>query len=506
MRLNKDNQTNIANSDTVQTPSTVEVQEKTAVVEQIEATDDFAQHSEEYFFGNSAVDELQKNVYSKSIKAVEDIVKIEALATENNISLNTKSAGIESIKSKMKELQGFTFNVGFAGEQSCGKSTIINSLIGFPLMPTCKTATTATVVRMAYSKHWTVIAIDDDESKVVFEYRCEMPTDIGGQKKFLADFNLLKQYCINASKILILENLNYFTDKDVFGQVINPSDLDLNPSNPYHVMFLMLVLFSVYVGQDDSHPTKEKAELMKSRQKLLGNFGIRSNVVNFSVTVKGDFEILKSGMVITDLPGLGSLAEGAVKNGKNVKSHDDITKEAIQSTDAMVFAITPMLQSTGFLAVQELVSTAKVKETTRQSDFIIPLVNQSDRINGELDRDKVYSLFVDGLERVGATKTKDSIFGYSAIYGEHRFKNIPFDRYLFLSNNKDNYQALLSALSMTMPEDAAKATAFSSMKNSSNKSLKAPALLNSKTISNPIILKRVKSASRKNWFPRWKTP
>ena len=421
--------------------------------------------NEDFFCGNTEVDKLQKAVYSKSIEAVESLARIEAEAKKNGIQLNTKSAGIENAKSKIKELQTFSFNVGFAGEQSCGKSTIINSLIGYPLMPTCKTATTATVVRMAYSKHYSVTVFDDDTNLPIFEYNCEMPNNEPARSRFIEDFNILKKYCVDANRILLLENPQYYTDQDYFNKHITPSDLEMIPSDPKIVMFLFLVLFSVYVGQDDAKPTEEKANLMKERQNIIGRFGIKSNVVNFSVMVKGDFELLKSGMMITDLPGLGSMAEGDVVNGHSVKSHDDITKEAIASTDAMVFAITPFIHTIGFEAVKELMSTARVKESTRQNDFIIPLVNYSDKIKGDVDRETTYNRFIDGLTKVGANKDFDSIFGYSAIFGEYRFDDISFERTLFFRENQANFNSVKEALLLSMPEEQAKASAMASIKN-----------------------------------------
>ena len=475
MKYNKEKRNFNSSDSNTEAPVKASVPDNNLSVEaQDEKTEDTSlnndNNEEDYLCGDSDVDMLQKSVYSKSINAVEELASIERQAKNYNINLGTsqgnedKKDPFEYVNNKIKELQTFSFNVGFAGEQSCGKSTIINSLIGFPLMPTCKKVTTATIVRMMYSKHYSVTVFDDDENKAIFEYNCEIPTDSSGKSKFLENFEMLKQYCIKASRILVLENLRYFTDKDIFDEMIDPSELDMTPTDPMQVMFLILVLFSVYVGQDESNPSKEKSDLMQDRKRIFGKLGINTKVVNFSVTVKGDFKLLKSGMIITDLPGLGSLAEGVVINGRNIKSHDDITKEAIASTDAMVFAITPKLQRSGYLAVQELMSTARVKESIRQNDFIIPVVNYSDLIQGELDRETIYNGFIEGLGKVGANKTKDSIFGYSAIYGEYRFDNVPFERTLFYQMNQATYRSLISALILTMPEEQANETAIASLK------------------------------------------
>src|SRR5699024_6156945 len=107
--------------------------------------------------------------------------------------------------------------------------------------------------------------------------------------------------------------------------------------NSKHIAVLALVLFAAYIGQNDLNLTAEKEKIIEKRKETMRLFGIPKETINYSIIVQWDCELLKKGLVITDLPGLGAYAGEKNVDGKTLKSHDDITREAIQEVDAMVF-------------------------------------------------------------------------------------------------------------------------------------------------------------------------
>lgn len=324
----------------------------------------------------------------------------------------------------LDELGHFYYNIGFAGEQSCGKSTVVNSLLQYPLMPTCNLTTTCTVVRLAYSSKIRVIATDDDTGKRVFDLDC---SDISESK-----FNILKEYVCLAMPTLVIDNINYFTDKNIYdpNTRLTIDDLDMHRENPREVALLLLILLSVYIGQNDLEMTSEKKKCIEKRNEIMRYFGIPAGTVNYSVLVQWDCELLRSGLVITDLPGLGASAETKEVEGKILKSHDDITKEAIQESDAMVFLEDDTVKNVGTAALREMLSSSRLKEVVNKGERIIPVLNKADRLNGAqliTSRQK----FADLLLGANVRKEPSDIVPYSAIYGEYVYDNISINRSLF---------------------------------------------------------------------------
>lgn len=394
--------------------------------------------------GDSAVDKLQATVYQAGMRLVpilqsaenslEKTSEKEATASESE----EKMGPMGMVNTALKELGHFAYNVGFAGEQSCGKSTVVNSLLQYPLMPTCKGLTTASVVQIVYSEHFRVRAIDDDTEKTVLDYDCEMPKNPAAQKKFRERFDALLDYAISTMGTLIIENFQYFTDAKVGDKRITVKDVELSPDDPKHVMLLLFILLGVYVGQNDPEWNEEKRQLMEKRRGIFAYLGIPKDTVNLSIKSQGQFEMLKSGLVITDLPGLGSNAgDRENADGRKIKGHDEITEEAIQNTDAMVFLTTPENRKAGYKVLPAMLSSAKLKETVYKGDRIIPILNKADDCEGEQDRKTALQAFCTALAAANVEKKPEDIRLYSGILGEYKFEGIPFERTLFFRRQYD---------------------------------------------------------------------
>lgn len=377
--------------------------------------------------GEAPIDDLQAAVF-QSGKRVISILREKEMA-DNDIVF-------EKAEKAIQELSRFSYDIGFAGEQSCGKSTVINSLLEYPLMPTCQLTTTASVVRIAYSEHFRVRAFDDDTRKAVLDFDCEMPQKEGARKKFREQFDRLLDYGISAMKILVIENFQYYSKVDVKNCKVTAADIEMTPEDPKHVMLLLFVLLAVYVGQNDASWGDQTASLMKKRKALFQYFGIPKETVNLSVFGQVNFEVLKSGLIITDLPGLGSNAGNQEREGKKVRGHDDITKQAIGDTETMVFLTTPENRREGYEVLPEMLSNAKLKETVFKGDRIVPVMNKADG-SGKMEREAAIQNFLKALTASGVNKNADDIILYSGIFGEYNYKDIPFERTLYCTRNYD---------------------------------------------------------------------
>ncbi len=360
------------------------------------------------------MDELQAAVVNAGTKIVKSM-------EENNL---VAQGGVIKIKQAINELDHYTYNIGFAGEQSGGKSTVINSLIQYPLMPTCNLTTTSNCVKLVYGKKIRVTIIDDDTKKCVCDLDCEK---ISNEK-----FCSLKEYACTAMPVLVIENMNYFTEQSIFvgGTSLQSSDLDMDVHNSKHIAVLALVLFAAYIGQNDLNLTAEKEKIIEKRKETMRLFGIPKETINYSIIVQWDCELLKKGLVITDLPGLGAYAGEKNVDGKTLKSHDDITREAIQEVDAMVFIEDCTVKDVGVRALREMLSSTKLKEVVNKGNRVIPILNKVDLLE-ETQIETSQKKFVELLLGAGVHKSDSEIISYSAIFGEYMFENIPFKRTLF---------------------------------------------------------------------------
>lgn len=324
----------------------------------------------------------------------------------------------DEVEKKVKALQDFHYTIGFAGGQSSGKSTVVNAVLQYPLMPTCKAATTCTPVELFYSERIRITVADADTGKQLMDYPCDKAT--------ASDFAKLKEYACAVSALpQVIENLQPFVDGFVgsFKDGIKPNQLDMQVNNPKHVAVLMMMLLTVYVKQNLEELTPNQKTLIKLREKTMTYFKIPSDIPNISVRIQWNSPILKSGLRILDLPGLGANAQDKkLGGGKVLKGHDTITKDAIASTDTMVVVQNPEMLASVLETVKQMVSNLKVKEAVVEN-CIVPVLNMIDTCVGEAGRENAILEFKTMLQNIGIKKESSDIFPLSAIYGEYAYED-----------------------------------------------------------------------------------
>lgn len=359
--------------------------------------------------GDDIASKLQADIVNNGYRAL-------SLLRSDNLIDKSQSKSAENTAKSLEELRNFYYNIGFAGGQSCGKSTMINAMIQYPLMPTCMQATTCTPVEMIYSENIRVMVRDVKLDKIIMDYDC--------MKTSPEDFNKLVKYTSALSSLGAIENLQYFTDVCVADAVdgIKASELDMTYSDPRHVVVLFMLLLTVYVNQNLEQLDENNVRLIALRDETLKYFGIGKKNVNLSITIQWNCPLLKAGLKIIDLPGLGSNAgDIELENGDVLMGHDTITKESIKITDTMVVLNDPKVTGEAMPAIEAMISNLALREAVNPGKSIIPVLNKIDMCRGELDRKRALTDFANMLVNAGIAKTPEDIKCCSSIYGEYDY-------------------------------------------------------------------------------------
>ena len=373
-------------------------------------------------------DIFQVQLYNSGIKLLSNLDAIES----------TKENAWESyddLREQLVQLRDFQFEIGFAGGMSSGKSTVINSLIEYPLMPTCKLTTTCVGTHIFYGEKPRITVVDDDTGREVLKVDC---TNISQ-----THFQKLKEYACVTTHFKVIENLQYFTSHNIFQDKdsLEPDMLQMNQNDPNQVIILMMILLTVYVDQNSREKSNKALAANKKRQEVLRLFNFPEDTFNYTIQLQWNGDFLKSGITITDLPGLGAYApDKDMGNGKMLKGHDSISTDAIKKTDAMVFLVDPQVDGSGVPALQVMISSAHLKEAVKQSDLVIPVLNKVDDCQGKSEVDQAVDKFVDILKNTGVDKRAEDIHLYSAWYGEYKFAGFSDDRTCFFFRNYEKFR------------------------------------------------------------------
>lgn len=357
-----------------------------------------------------AVDQFQAVVYNAGSKVL-SLLDADEL---------TKGLAIERRKKAddtLKQLGAFRYNIGFAGPQSCGKSSLINAIIRYPLMPTCNLATTCTPVELIYGKEIRIIVKDEDRNgEVVFDRKCRSISQ--------PDFDKLVDYACKVMPVAIIENLQFFCDSSILaGTKDIKRHMHMDRDDPRQVALLILILFTVYAHQNNKKLNARELELNDLRLKTLAYFGIRQSTINYRVVVQWDNSMLASGLMITDLPGLGSSAEDKVEDDVIIKGHDTITKEAVLRTDTMAFMSEPQVMAGAIPALETMISNASIRDAVSVEERIVPIMNKVDQLPGE-QKITAINMMLGMMQNAGANMNGRKVWETSSFCGEYAYEGL----------------------------------------------------------------------------------
>lgn len=368
--------------------------------------------------GKTAVDQFHAAVYNAGTKAL-------SMLDANELTKGLEIDRRKDVEETIRQLGAFRYNIGFAGPQSCGKSSLINAIIRYPLMPTCNLSTTCTPVELIYGKEIRIIVKDEDrKGKIVFDRKCGSISQ--------ADFDKLTDYSCKVMSIAIIENLQFFCDSSLFDQTKElKQHLHMDRSDPRQVALLLLILFTVYAHQNNKDSNKVELELNALRLKTLTYFGIPQSTVNCDVVVQWNNPLLASGLMITDLPGLGSVAKDKKEDNVIIKGHDTITKEAVLRTDTMAFLSEPLVMADALPALQTMVSNASIRDAVSVEERIVPIMNKADLLMGA-QKETAINSFRSMMRNAGANMDNRKVWETSSFCGEYAYEGLDVKRSFYV--------------------------------------------------------------------------
>ncbi len=363
-----------------------------------------------------AVDQFQACVYNAGAKAL-------SLLDGDELTKGLELERRESARKTLEQLSAFRYNIGFAGPQSCGKSSLINTMIRYPLMPTCTLATTCTPVELIYGKETRIVVKDEDRNgQIVFDRKCTSVTQ--------EDFQKLVNYASKVMPVAVIENLQFFCDSSILNEAVArdlKQHLKMDQNDPKQVAMLFLILFTVYAHQNNRDLNRAEMELNELRVGSLRYFGIPDSTINYCVVIQWDDPLLASGLMITDLPGLGSSAEDRTEDGVVIKGHDTITKEAILRTDTMAFISEPQVLADAVPALETMISNSNLRDAVSVEDRIVPIMNKVDTVMGQQRRTAI-DMMLGMMKNAGANMDNRKVWETSSFYGEYVYEGLNGER------------------------------------------------------------------------------
>lgn len=383
--------------------------------------------------------EKAENLRTAALNLYEDVRK-----KENDIEVLGKE-WMELARGRAEKLKNFRYNIGVVGVQSSGKTTLLNTLLGYPLMPSAAVVTTCSVTYIRYGEKLAVKA-EDAYGKI---YNMHL------EKMSRALFEDLKRYTCKCHKKYSLDHLIYFTDADMSpDEEGNPctlaaEELSLEYGNLMHRAVLVLVLLSLYVDQNQNPELLDDTikEIIGERKLLLEKIGIPRAVKEYKVILEWNNPVLKNGLEITDLPGLG--ADVAASSG--YKSHESITLEELNKTDSTLLILEPEMKKEHIDPLNPILTSYEMKKIKNLEERLIPVVNKIDLCgfkNAYMNKlNQVYKKYQLEIEKT---------YGIAALLAEQRLfeKNpeISLSRSAFARRNLEGVKELLEMTGASQEE------------------------------------------------------
>ena len=383
--------------------------------------------------------EKAENLRTAALNLYEDVRK-----KENDVEVLGKE-WMELARGRAEKLKNFRYNIGVVGVQSSGKTTLLNTLLGYPLMPSAAVVTTCSVTYIRYGEKLAVKA-EDAYGKI---YNMHL------EKMSRALFEDLKRYTCKCHKKYSLDHLIYFTDADMSPDgegnpcTLAAEELSLEYGNLMHRAVLVLVLLSLYVDQNQNPELLDDTikEIIGERKLLLEKIGIPRSVKEYKVILEWNNPVLKNGLEITDLPGLG--ADVAASSG--YKSHESITLEELNKTDSTLLILEPEMKKEHIDPLNPILTSYEMKKIKNLEERLIPVVNKIDLCgfkNAYMNKlNQVYKKYQLEIEKT---------YGIAALLAEQRLfeKNpeIPLSRSAFARRNLEGVKELLEMTGASQEE------------------------------------------------------
>ncbi|MBR5428361.1 MAG: dynamin family protein [Clostridia bacterium] len=219
------------------------------------------------------------------------------------------------------------------GAVSGGKSSFLNVICRYPILPAAKTTTSTCPVEIRYtdkeaderievcSLSSKDAALSADSIKTFRKQRFD--------NELFAELLLYARMLVDKHVLRVTDTLDFFKKEDKDGGTI------LNPDTWRHTMFLLMLLLDTYVHQDKQGMgalSQDFEEVNIRRNRFLEQFGIPKDE-DYGIRLFWHSEDIPRDTVLVDLPGTGS---ATVDNEKQI-THDKLVARYTARASSLIF-------------------------------------------------------------------------------------------------------------------------------------------------------------------------
>lgn len=302
----------------------------------------------------------QKNYGAVTGNIVEKLGEIIGKENEKLPTWKDKQFVTTSLLPVTGIVDGKDTKVAIVATVSAGKSTLLNVLCEYPILPAASGTTSCapTYISRVASRSDEAIKIrplKKVERDLNGVKDIEFVQDLENERLFKADtisetfYNDLLDYmvlvmCGNGEEYAqTLENIAYFMDSpenvdvefwgsDQEKMSIKKENFALSYQNPRHRLMLLLILLCVYVKQNEktSRLSPYYAEVNKTRAKIMTQYSIPAEG-DYSVFLNWCSNSIPAGTTLVDLPGTGA----DTQDSDTQSSHTVIVKGILRDADAL---------------------------------------------------------------------------------------------------------------------------------------------------------------------------
>lgn len=317
--------------------------------------------------------------------------------------------------------------LGILGLQSAGKTTLINACLGFPVLPALLTKGTVCPMRIVWGEH---------PSLTVRMRHREREWEVGISDKILEQiFPRLLEYvclCVNLA-VFYPENLSYFLEEEKSPGALTPQDILMDPKDVRHVIALVLIALNAHVEASGSACGAILQPVKEAQQRLLKMLGLDTGEMK-SLCLSWNSPLLKEGLCLVDLPGVGS---GSAADRKS----DTLGEIACNWAKHMDVLLCMTTQEVVGGRIQQILEKIYTDDTIQNKPLPVLIVNRAEEI--------VNPAIVIHTAQQLLWFLSPACYLISAAAGEYRYleENIPvrrtrYWRHIFLPE----YQPELSAI------------------------------------------------------------
>lgn len=371
-----------------------------------------------------------------------------------------KSKFVELAENGSKLLENFSYRIAVAGVQSAGKTTVLNTLLDFPYMPTAQVVTTSCSTSVMYGEKPEIeVSSRRSEHNILIPME-SLPEDLFRDMKSYVVHYLIRHYGATSLDCLTEP---YEVDYESGQPIVNESMLHMEYSNLKHRAALTLHVLSFYVDQNVESEEQQilVKEVNEKRCDLLKRLKIPEDMLEFDITFRVNSPILKDGLVFVDLPGKGAIVDA----GNGMTSHDEVQLNVMGTCEAVMLLFEPQMKEATVEPLDDVINFFKNKqiENNRIGTALIPVLNRMDDPGAFGCKTKIDPLF---QERGLNFSFANGMFRISALKAEKRFFDTNPDMPIQYSAAARQFGVELGDSAVrSMLEKGAKESNFSSLYN-----------------------------------------